>query len=218
MQKAIFQQFGSKCPFCNEREVATLQIHHIEPYADVQEHTFENLLLVCASCHEKVGEGIISLREVHRAKFIAEQSVSVESDMQKSLGQQTVMVSGNNHGMVANNISVTSPRTSFKTNPMAGTIAADYKARNYAKYLIDKYNTFKEAEVGKGRVKYAILYKSIEREFGAKWDNLPVENLETLVNYLHNRIDSTRLGKTHKSQGRKNYSSFQEHVRKITDK
>ena len=48
LEKAVFQQFGSQCAFCDETAVSALEIHHIEPYAEVRAHEIENLILVCA--------------------------------------------------------------------------------------------------------------------------------------------------------------------------
>ncbi|WP_424930694.1 HNH endonuclease [Amaricoccus tamworthensis] len=214
LEKTIYQQFGSKCPFCGEMDVSTLQVHHIEPYAVIPEHSTENLLLTCANCHQKIEDGRISARKVHFAKFAAEQTTGLKSEAQGSAGGNTLTVSGDNHGVVANNISVLAPRASVRVAPMSGTISADFLRRNYAKYLIDRYHEFKQAEVGKGNVRYAILYKSIERQFGAKWDNLSIEKFDALVGYLQQKIDGTRLGKTRKARGQGRYSTFQDHMNK----
>jgi hypothetical protein len=214
LEKTIYQQFGAKCPFCGEQDVSTLQVHHIEPHAVVQEHSVENLLLTCANCHQKIGDGRISVRDVHHAKFLAEQATSPISKVSGAANSNTVTVSGDNHGMVANSISIQTPRASVTVAPMSGTISASYPRRNYVKYLIDRYHEFKQAEVGKGNVRYAVLYKSIEREFGAKWDNLADGRFEALVSYLQRRIDNTRLGKTQKARGQARYSSFEEHQAK----
>lgn len=214
LEKTIYQQFGSKCPFCDETDVATLQVHHIEPHSIVQEHTAENLLLTCANCHQKIEDGRISAREVHRAKLRAEQSAGLDVEAPGPAGGNTVTVSGDNHGVVANSISILTPKTSVKVAPLSGTIAADFQRRNYTKYLIDRYHEFKQAEVGKGNVKYAVLYKSVERQFGAKWDNLSVDKFEALTGFLQDKIDGTRLGRTKKAQGQARYSTFQDHVNK----
>jgi transcription elongation factor Elf1 len=214
LEKTIYQQFGAQCPFCGEQDVSTLQIHHIEPHAVVQEHSAENLLLTCANCHQKIEDRRISARDVHRAKFEAEQVGNVRTKASGTANSNTVTVSGDNHGMVANSISVQTLKTSINVAPMSGTISASYSRRNYAKYLIDRYHEFKQAEVGKGNVRHPVLYKSIEREFGAKWDNLPEERFEALVSYLQRRIDNTRLGKNRKARGQARYSAFDEHQTK----
>jgi hypothetical protein len=44
---------GHRCaiPTCHTTE--PLQIEHIEEYAQVQEHTFENMIVLCANCHAR---------------------------------------------------------------------------------------------------------------------------------------------------------------------
>ena len=58
---------------------------------------------------------------------------------------------------------------------------------------------------------YNILYASIKRKFGAKWDMIPMERFDDLSEYLQQQIDKTSLGKNYKSKGRKNYSTFSEY-------
>lgn len=125
-----------------------------------------------------------------------------------------VSFTGTNHGIVANNISVVNPRKSVKIVPPAGSIASDLHMRNYIKYLIDRYNDFKAAEMGKERMNYAVVHAGIKRKFGAKWDLLAIEKFEVLTEYLPERIDGTILGKNQRSKGQKRHSSFQEHAQK----
>ena len=214
LEKEVYQQFGSRCPFCDERDVATLQIHHIEPHAIVQEHKADNLLLTCANCHQKIEDGRISLRDVLYAKLRAGQDVFPARQPEKPTSEYSVVMSGDNHGVVANKVSIVTSKTSVTMAPPSGTIAADYKKRNYAKYLIDRYHEFKQADVGKGNVKYPILYASIKREFRANWDSLGSDNFEMLVRFLQAKIDGTILGRNLKARGQKTYSTFQEHTQK----
>lgn len=68
IEKQIFQEAGSACPFCGEKHVAVLHIHHIIPRAEGGPNTPENLLLVCASCHQKIHTEIISSEQVYSTK------------------------------------------------------------------------------------------------------------------------------------------------------
>lgn len=211
LEKEIYQQFGSQCPFCGETDVNTLQVHHIMPHAVVQAHHVENLLLACANCHQKIENGVITQREVYEAKFEAEGACkSAEKKTQKNPGN-VVSFSGTNTGVVANTVNVKSTSRSVKQGPIPGTIGAELVLRNYTKHLITRYHEFKQAEVGKGRMRHAVIYDSIKRKFGAKWDHIPAEAFDKLVAFLQGRIDLTRLGKTRKAKGQKNYSSFEEH-------
>ena len=53
LEKRIFQEAGSKCVFCPESDVVILEVHHID--GNPANNAFENLLLVCPTCHAKVG-------------------------------------------------------------------------------------------------------------------------------------------------------------------
>ncbi|WP_282063659.1 HNH endonuclease signature motif containing protein [Roseobacter litoralis] len=211
LEKAIYQEFGSTCPFCDETDVSALQIHHIEAYANVQTHEAENLILTCANCHQKIEAGDISTGLVYRAKIAAEKRVKKPRQKPKNGKGTKITVTGDNLGMIAENISIRGSKTKITQLPPQGTIAADLALRNHAKYLIDRYHEFKKIDVGKGKVNFAIFYQSIEREFGAKWDYISRERFESLVAFLHRRIDQTRFGKAQKSRGIRRYSSFTEH-------
>lgn len=209
LEKEIYQQFQSRCPFCGVEDVATFQVHHIEPYATVEEHKAENLILLCANCHQKVEAGKISLREVLTAKVKAE--IVWETAKEATPAGNTINVEGGNHGVIANTLTMASVKKTIKIAPPVGTIGSDFELRNYAKYLIDQYHEFKKAEMGKRRMNYTILYGNIKKEFGGKWDMLSVEKFERLTEYLKSRIDQTILGKVQKAKGYGNYSSFESH-------
>ena len=66
LEKRVFQEAGSKCAFCPECEVVALKIHHID--ADPANNVFDNLVLVCATCHAKITRGVISAETVRLKK------------------------------------------------------------------------------------------------------------------------------------------------------
>ncbi|MEP1577198.1 HNH endonuclease signature motif containing protein [Roseibium album] len=215
LEKEIYQQFGSKCPFCGEQDVTTLQVHHIVSHAKVQRHDAKNLLLTCANCHQKIENGAIPSDDVHAAKLQVEKGETLPKQSKPESGSNVISFSGSNTGIVANTINISNKSAAPRQGPISGTVGSDLVLRNYAKYLIDRYHEFKKAEVGKGAMKYALLYDGVKRKFGAKWDHLPVEAFDGLVDYLQKRIDDTRLGKARKAQGSRNYSSFVEHRAKV---
>ena len=125
---------------------------------------------------------------------------------------------GSNRGVIANQVGrleIKAPRTSIKIGPPDGSIASDLYCRNYVKYLIDRYHEFKKIEVGKENMKYAAIYQTIKRNFGAKWDLVPLSRFNELSTYIQGRIDKTRHGRIRKSRGTKNYSSFGERLEKL---
>lgn len=214
LEKEVYQQFGSQCPFCGESDVTTLQVHHIIPHAKVQEHHIQNLLLTCANCHQKIENEVIAPRDVHAAKFQAEQDADKSHLPKRTGGENVLSFKGTNTGIVANTVKIEPKSGSPINGPIAGTIGADMERRNYTKYLIDRYHQFKQHEVGKNGMKHAVFYASIKRKFGAKWDHIPVQTFGKLVSFLQSRIDGTSLGKTRKARHQKNYSTFEEHCAK----
>jgi hypothetical protein len=115
-------------------------------------------------------------------------------------GNTTVKITGRSRGKVA--------------HPQ-GSIGADLMKRNYVRYLVERYNRFREADSSFGRAKtrfsYAFIFKRIEAEFKAPTYFIPVEQFGKLVEYLQSRIDQTILGKRNHALGRQNYETFDEY-------
>lgn len=212
LEKAVFQQFGSQCAFCQEKAIPALQVHHIEPYAEVKEHEIENLILVCANCHGRIEAGEIPKAAVYRRKL---QAVSVRPPPSKSSGNSIRLESSENSGVIANQLTIKiGNRKGVSVSAPSGTIASHRDSRNYVKYLIDRYHEFKRSEVGSESIKYPIFYAAIKREFGAKWDHIPLERFEELVTFIQARIDKTVVGKNQKAKGLARYRSFRAYIEK----
>jgi len=95
------------------------------------------------------------------------------------------------------------------------SIGADLDRRNYIRYLVERYNQFRQADSSFGRTgarfSYAFIFKRIEAEFKAPTYFIPVEHFEELVAYLQGRIDQTILGKRNAARGQRNYETFDEY-------
>lgn len=81
---------------------------------------------------------------------------------------------GTNEGIVANKVEIKTTKKNVTIAAPQGAIASNLMYKNYSKYLIDRYHEFKKADVGKEKMNYAIFYGAIKREFGAKWDMIPL--------------------------------------------
>lgn len=70
IEKRVYQEATSQCSFCPQREVAALEIHHID--GNPANNVFENLILACSSCHSKITARVISLSDVvsRKKKFL----------------------------------------------------------------------------------------------------------------------------------------------------
>lgn len=214
VKKKIYQEAGMVCPFCGESNVTTFEIHHILPYSEISKHNEENLILLCSNCHAKVTAGEITEAQVLRKKISLlndKNSVPLKTSLPNNVINFDSAI---NNGIVANAVEIKTQKKSIKIYPPKGTIASSANHRNYIKRLIDRYHKFKKADICKCKLNYAILYKTIEKEFGAKWDMLPLSQFEQLATFLHRRIDNTILGKTQKAKNIKRYSSFEEFMQK----
>lgn len=96
-----------------------------------------------------------------------------------------------------------------------GCIGSNLAKRNYVKYLVERYNRYREADASFGRTvrfHYAVLFKNIETKFKASTYFIPETRFVELVDYLHERIDHTILGRRNGKRSVPNFESFDEYV------
>lgn len=159
------------------------------------------------------------IENIVESKGISEEVVEFARQVKAEINNENVgnvvnFSGGANYGVVANTVEFKNTKKQVRVEAPAETIASSALHRNYAKRLIDRYHEYKKAEVGKSKMNYAVFYRTINREFGAKWDFIPLARFEGLVCYLQDRIDKTILGKNNKAKGKKSYSTFEEYVAK----
>lgn len=206
---------------CVCRRHAGVEIHHIVPQAEGGSDTEDNAAPLCPNCHDTYGANpekrklIREMRDQWYEICAKEPEASIKSGRANSSDMRNIVTvdfsGGENRGIIANKVEFKTQNKTVKMNPPSGSIASDLMCRNYAKYLIDRYHEFKKSDVGHDGMKYYILYGSIKRKFGAKWEMVSIIKFDLLSEFLQQRIDRTRLGKTRKSRGQKNYSTFQEY-------
>lgn len=211
-EKAIFHEAASACPFCGDTTLAVLQIHHIDARANGGTNDRSNLILTCASCHDKIEVGLITLSDVLKAKAAMRQAIAPTRKPRPAdaVPGNVVNFRGPNLGVVANQVTMTTPRRP-RLVPPAGVLATDADRRTYVLYLIKRYLKFKEADV-QGAMKHAIIYKAIEREFGCTWEFVPLVRFDDLVRFLQRRIDDTKLGRNQRARGAQRYSTYPEYL------
>lgn len=65
--KALLQkEISSKCPFCPSEDVDHFQIHHIDE--NKMNNQYDNLLMLCPTCHSKITKKNISFEQVISVK------------------------------------------------------------------------------------------------------------------------------------------------------
>ena len=205
------KEIDSKCPFCDNTDVGHFEIHHID---EIPAHNEPgNLMLLCPICHSKITKEDISQAEVvNKKKELANKQIISTSDSKKVVNFNSTV----NNAIVGHNnvIKITQTQKTTKQKYPPGCIGFDTVKANYVGHLINRYNEYKESEVGKGNVKYAVFASHLKKQFkiGATRTiyNLPTEKFHQLVQYIQLRIDDTKLAKI-KGKNHKNYSTFDEY-------
>ncbi|MEP7037631.1 MAG: hypothetical protein ABI891_04750 [Acidobacteriota bacterium] len=121
------------------------------------------------------------------------------------------------NSVVGDNNSVTiNQRKSVVNKYPEGCIGADIIKANYIGYLISRYQEYKQHEIGKKKMVYAIFHSNLKKKFKIGKTrtiyNVPINRFEEMAEYIQSRIDSTRLAKINKSKQQfKNYQTFEEY-------
>ena len=116
--------------------------------------------------------------------------------------------------IVGQTVNVKTARNIVKVQPPAGTLGADPDACRYVQYLITRYN--KLASADKDRAKpfsHGAISRTIEANYGAKWQLLSLADFDRLTGYLQTRIGKTRIAKHNAARGGRSFSSFSEYLR-----
>lgn len=201
---------GSTCPFCENEDVGHFQIHHIDD--DPSNNVVNNLILICPNCHSKITKGDISLSKVYKRKIdLVTKVPDLKTQTAKILNFNSKVkdsVFGDH-----NKISIHQPKKVVKQKYPEGCIGFDSAKANYVGHLIERYNEYKEYEVGKGNVERGIFGSHLKKRYKIAPTrtiyNLPIERFDELVLYIQSRIANTKLARV-KGKSHKNYSTFAE--------
>ena len=60
LKRQLFEEAGYRCAVPTCRGTSALQMEHIQPWSEVKEHDFENMIILCATCHARVTSKEIS--------------------------------------------------------------------------------------------------------------------------------------------------------------
>lgn len=207
--KALLQQeINSQCPICDDSNVDHFEIHHIDE--NPENNASENLLMLCPICHSKVTKADIGEEEVRQIKTYLMIKAKSKSNAKTS---NIINIKGNvANSTVANSISaqtiVYKSRSKPKMEFADGAIGKKAELKNYVKHLIDRYNEYKEGDVGKSKMNYTAIWGIIKKEFKASAYQVPETQFESLCIFLQKRIDNTKQGRINRGKGHKNYSRF----------
>jgi len=96
------------------------------------------------------------------------------------------------------------------TPVLPGTVATDPHKIGYLRYLADRFNKFKEGEVGKSKMEYAVIHVSYRRDMHFSIPTTPLDRFNEAVAYLQRRIRNTMLGRNLARQGNRLFESLDE--------
>jgi len=114
----------------------------------------------------------------------------------------------------AKTVNLKTTKSSVKFTPPNDAVGATAERASYIEYLIRKYQDYQKQDLEKeDNRKYMLIYQAIQREFGSKWQTIPLTRFEKLVSFLQRRVDNTKIGRIRKSRGQKSFHNFEEHNR-----
>lgn len=68
LRRQLLIESGHRCSIPQCRHSANLDIHHITPWSECKEHSFENLIVLCPNCHRQVHDGKIDKKSLFEYK------------------------------------------------------------------------------------------------------------------------------------------------------
>jgi hypothetical protein len=73
LKRQVLVEAGHRCAIHTCRHPADVDIHHIIPWAQCREHTFENLIALCPNCHRRADAGEIDRKSLtmYKARLAA---------------------------------------------------------------------------------------------------------------------------------------------------
>lgn len=221
--RALLQkEISSQCPFCISQEVDTFEVHHLNEIPD--DDRLENEIMICPTCHTKIHAGTIPRNEVYIKKFKLMEAAKQGNQQipspherpsnnitQINLGDKTIQVAGDLTVQMMQN------RRAKAAVPVSGVIGTSPNERSYIEYLYHRLIDYKKAIPGYDSKRAgSIVARYVSGAFGTTWTYVPIEKFDSLVSLLQQKIEETPIGRKHKKNGTKAYSSFEEHMnRKI---
>jgi len=196
--------------------------------SDEERNDYENLILLCRSHHKIIDDqpdnydvtSLLMMKKIHeenRKPLSSEEAEHyaklVMSESKISIQNTTGPIIINSPGSIqAGSLTIKTEKKNLKMQPPSDAIGSNIKYRGYAKHLIDRYQYYAGSDpTRKYKFHYQTIYNSIKKEFGVKWDWVPVNNFERLVIFLHKKVNQTRMARINKGKGFKSYSSFEEY-------
>jgi len=85
IKRKVLLEAGHRCAIPTCRYTESLELHHIEPYSKVKEHTAENIISLCPNCHRMAHDGKIDKKSLQiykrNLRFTYDRFTQVEADL-----------------------------------------------------------------------------------------------------------------------------------------
>lgn len=212
----LMDECDSACAECRSTKQSTLEFHHIN--GDRSHSVYENLIVLCASCHSEFSRGGKSEADALLLKRMAQ-----AGKLAPRKGSEPHISVGVNSGVVAGSVGTVNikvPRSGSKP-VIPGTIGADPDMRSYADYLVKRYIEWrKKSDVQLKKVGRAprkpfspgAAHSILGEGFGITNSvNLISEgSFFRWVEAAHAKINRTVWGKTNKYR---NFHTWEEHLK-----
>lgn len=217
IKHSLMDECDSACAECRATKQSTLEFHHID--GDRSRSVYENLIVLCASCHSEYSRGSKSESDAHLLKRMAQ-----AGKLAPRIGSEPHFSVKNNSGVVARQVGTVNLKVSKSgSKPIVpGTIGADGDMRSYADYLIKRYIDWRK----KSDTQLRNMGTPVRKPFaagaahGILGEGFGVSNS---VNFIAEgrffdwvlsaqaKIDRTVWGKINRHR---NYHSWEEHLQK----
>ncbi|WPJ95131.1 hypothetical protein SH580_17035 [Coraliomargarita algicola] len=216
----LFDEVESRCPNpkCMTNGISELEIHHLD--GDPSNNDNLNLLAICSNCHTRAEKGLIPTAELDLWKRMLTYGYHPRLVVAETNSTGKV-ISEVNFGQMAETINNTyeSSKASKGSIILPGSIGSDPKRYNYLEYLIARLAKWRSAGKSYGQkrpggVHPGVVRKQIQDKWGGLPKDLPLDNWESLVAELKDKIELTALGKNKIKKGQSNFHSYEAHGRK----
>jgi hypothetical protein len=205
-----------------------------------ERNSFENLILLCGVHHDIVDdqpekfsvEVLQNMKEMHERngdiKLSQENARLVHrliasSSLRFGARCEAQVMVGSPGAIQAKNLTIKTARKSMPSiQPPLDAVGASVEMRSYIEFLIDIYIDLRKQGPASDRIRRpfhpSMIHRDVKNVFGARTSLISQSRFTDLVRYLQDRIDNTIKGKLIRSQGKRNYYTFDEHLAKLHGK
>lgn len=199
--------------------------------SEKEKDAYDNLILLCSRHHQIIDkqpeiydvDAICEMKKIHE-EYNQRSEVLEDSIFAKLLlnDYKNINITNNSGNIIigspnaiqANTVNFKTTKGKINLLPPSGTISDDLKILAYVKHLLKRYKEFAGNDpTRKYKFFWGAIYNNIESNFGMKYELVPLNRANELIEYLQKRIDRTRQACINKGKSYKSYSTFEDFVK-----